>query len=338
MRAVVLRRHGPAEILSLESVPDPTTGSEQVLVAVEAIGLNFAEVLSRKGLYGWSPDLPYVLGMEAVGVIEEIGDRVEGRKIGERVLVASQFGSYAEKIAVTASSALPALDSYTPEENAAFGVNYMTAWVSLLEMARIRHTDRVLVTAAAGGVGTAAVQIASSFGCEVVALASSDAKLQLARDLGATDAVCYGNIGFPDQLLDTVGSRGIDVALETVGGHVFKACADCLAPFGRIVVAGYAELDYKLWNPISLWRAWRGMPRMSMESMYKGSKGLLSTHLGYLVPYPEIVRPVWDRLTTFVEEHKIRPIVGHVFQLADVAEAHQLMESRGSMGKIVMRV
>ena len=176
MRAVVLRRHGPAEILSLESVPDPTTGSEQVLVAVEAIGLNFAEVLSRKGLYGWSPDLPYVLGMEAVGVIEEIGDRVEGREIGERVLVASQFGSYAEKIAVTASSALPALDSYTPEENAAFGVNYMTAWVSLLEMARIRHTDRVLVTAAAGGVGTAAVQIASSFGCEVVALASSDAR------------------------------------------------------------------------------------------------------------------------------------------------------------------
>ena len=338
MKAVHLRRHGPPEVLRIEHVPDPEPGVGQVLVRTQAVGLNYAEVLSRKGLYGWTPERPYILGMEGAGVIEALGEGVEGRDVGERVLFGTQCGSYAELIAIDSARALPAVGDFTLEENAAFGVNYLTAWISLMEMARARSSDRVLVTAAAGGVGTATVQIASKFGCEVIALAGSDSKLKTARELGAALAVRYGDSSFPERLGAAVGPSGVDIVVETVGGDVFKACAKAVAPFGRVVVVGYANLDYKLWNPASWWRAWRGVPRMGLETMYKGSKGLLSTHLGYLLPDVDRVRHVWDDLTEFTQRHEIRPLVGHVLALDDVAAAHRLMESRASVGKIVLRV
>ena len=338
MRAVYLRRYGPPDVLEVAEAPEPSAGPGQLLVGIEAVGVNYAEVLSRLGLYGWTPKRPYVLGMECVGRVEAVGAGVEGRAVGESVLVGTKSGAYAERIAVHHERALPAVQGFTLEENAAFGVQYMTAWVSLVEMARIRPSDRVLVSAAAGGVGTAAVQIAKAAGCEVVALAGSNEKLAVARRLGADRGVSYGAPGFADRLRAELGARGADVALETVGGDVYAAVVDALAPFGRVVVAGYAGLRYRLWNPRSWWRAWRGKPRMSLETMYRGSKGLMSTHLGYLLADRERLRRVWDDLVGFVTAHGIRPVVGHVLGLDDVAEAHRLMESRKSVGKIVLRV
>ncbi len=338
MNAVHLRRHGPPEVLRIEQVPDPTPGDGQVLVRVQAVGLNYAEVLSRKGLYGWTPDRPYILGMEGAGVIEAFGRGVAGRELGEPVLFGAQCGSYAELIVVDSAAAFPAVPGFSLNENAAFGVSYLTAWICLMEMARLRTTDRVLVTAAAGGLGTAAVQVASKFGCEVIALAGSDKKLEKARELGADVTVRYGDPEFPRRLAEAVGPAGVDVVLETVGGDVFTACDALVAPFGRVIVAGYAELDYKLWNPISCWKAWNGRPRMRLESMLKGSKGLLSAHLGYLLQDAALVKRVWSDLSAFAEEHTIRPVVGHVLTLDEVAAAHRLMESRASVGKIVLRV
>ena len=132
-------------------VPDPTPTTGEVRVHVEAIGVNYAEVLSRKGQYGWSPAMPYTLGMEATGTIDLLGAGVDRRAIGERVIVGAQHGAYAEKIVVPERQALPAIASFSTEENAAFAVNYLTAWVALIEMARLRPADRVLVSAAAGG-------------------------------------------------------------------------------------------------------------------------------------------------------------------------------------------
>ncbi len=338
MRAVVLHRHGGPEVLRLSRVPDPEPGPGEVRVAVEAIGLNYAEVLSRKGLYGWTPKMPYVLGMEAAGRVDRVGEGVEGIRVGDAVLVGRQAGAYAEYVVQRADAVLPVPEGFSMEEAAAFGVNYMTAWVALMKMARLLPTDRVVVTAAAGGVGTAAVQIAHHHGSEVVALAGSDPKLELARSLGAHHTVSYGVPDFEERLWDTVGERGVDVVLETVGGRVFRACDAVLAPFGRIVVAGYASLDYRWWKPHTWWRAWRDAPRMSLESMFKRSVGLLSTHLGYLLGRTAHLQPVWRELVSFVERHGIRPVVGHMLPFEEVAEAHRLMESRASKGKIVLRV
>ncbi|MDH5589276.1 MAG: zinc-binding dehydrogenase [Gemmatimonadota bacterium] len=343
MKAILLSRHGGPGVLRVTEIPTPDPGPGEVRVKVEAVGLNYAEVLSRKGLYGWAPRLPYVPGMEAVGRIDRVGEGVDPARVGEAVVVGAQHGAYAEWVVARSAQALPAPragsgEAFTMEENAAFTVNWMTAWVGLMEMGRLRPTDRVLVSPAGGGVGTAAVAIAAAFGCEVVALAGSDAKLDRVRGLGASRTVNYRRPGWREALAAEVGPRGVDVALEMVGGGVFQGVKSVLAPFGRVVVAGYAELDYTLWNPFSWWRAWRGTPRMGLTEMFKGSNGILSTHLGYLLRDPERVAGVWGELTAFVRTHGLRPAVGHVLPFEEMADAHRLMESRESYGKIVLRM
>jgi len=338
VKGFLLERHGGPERLVLTDLPDPEPGPGQVRVRVEAVGLNYAEVLSRKGLYGWAPKLPYVPGMEAAGRIDRVGQGVDAARIGARVVVGSKFGAYAEAMVVRDVQALPAVPPWSVEENAAFGVNWMTAWVALMEMGRLRPTDRVLVSPAGGGVGTAAVQIASRFGCDVLAMAGSDDKLARVRALGAHVTINYRTPGWEDALDTEASRRGVDVALEMVGGDVFRAAAEALAPLGRVVVAGYAGLDYTLWNPVSWWRAWRGIPRMSLDRMLKRSNGILSTHLGYLLGDPDLMTRLRADLVAFASEHGLRPVVGHVLPFADMAAAHRLMESRDSYGKIVLKV
>ena len=337
MRGVMLRRHGGPESLRLTDLPDPSPGPGQVLVRVKAIGLNYAEVLSRKGLYGWAPKRPYVPGMEAFGEIAAAGPGVERRE-GEPVIVGTQHGAYAELIVVDQAQALPAVGEWSDEENAAFAVNYMTAWVALHRMARLRPDDTVLVQAAAGGVGTAAVQLARRFGCSVYGTASAADKLALLHELGIDGAINYGTTDFEAEVRRLTGGRGVDVVVEVVGGEVFRKSVRLLAPFGRILAVGFAGYNLKMWNPLSWYRTWRDVPKAGIVEMSERSFGIMASHLGYLLKSPELVRQAWDELTAFVAEHSIRPVVGHVMGLEDVAEAHRLMESRRSRGKIVLRV
>ncbi len=337
MKAYVLSRHGSPDVLRATERPDPVPGPGQVAVAVEAVGINYAEVLSRKGLYGWAPKLPYILGMEAAGRIESVGAGVE-RRPGEAVVVGMKHGAYAERLVVDASRAFPAVEGFSVEENAAFAVNYSTAWVSLVKMARMQAGDRILISPAGGGVGTAAVQIAHHFGAYVVGAAGSDAKLERIRELGADETVNYRRPGWRTALEDAAGPDGIDIAFDMVGAEVFAAAKSVLAPFGHMVVAGYAALDYSLWKPLSWWRAWSGKPRMSLDEMLKNARGMSSVHLGYVLPDVRKMRANWDEMTAFCTEHGIRSQVGHVFGFDEVARAHRLIESRESYGKVVLRV
>ncbi len=338
MKAIVLERHGGPEVLRVRDVPDPVPGPGEVRVRVEAIGINYAEVLSRKGLYGWAPPMPYTPGMEAVGTLDALGAGVEGRAIGERVIVGAQYGTYAERVVVPERQALPAVPGFSTEENAALAVNYLTAWVALMEMARLRPTDRVLVTAAAGGVGTAAVLVATRFGCATTGMAGSDEKLGQIRALGAEAAVNYRGAGFETRLREAAGADGFDVVLEVVGGEVFRAVWPVLAPFGRVVVAGFASLALQRWNPLSWLRTWRDLPRADIRSLAPASAGLMGTHVGYLLADPPRLARVWGELMAFVAAHDIRPVVGATFGFGQMAEAHRLMESRRSVGKIVVRM
>ena len=337
MRAVVLERHGGPDVLRVSEVPEAALGEGQVQVRLEAIGVNYAEVLSRRGYYGWAPPLPYVLGMEGAGVIDAVGPGVAGRSPGERVIVGTKHGAYAELVVVPARQALPALSGFSMEENAAFGVNWLTAWVSLMEMARLRPGDSVLVTAAAGGVGTAAVQLASRLGCTVIAMAGGEVKLERTRALGAVAGIDYRQPGYEQKLKDAVGPAGVDVVLELVGGDVHRAVWPVLAPFGRVVVAGYASLRLQRWNPLTWWRTWRDLPRADVRWLGRGSHGLMATHLGYLLKDAPRLARVWEELGEFTARHQLRPIIDRVLPLAEVAEAHRLLESRGTIGKVLLR-
>jgi NADPH:quinone reductase-like Zn-dependent oxidoreductase len=205
-------------------------------------------------------------------------------------------------------------------------------------MARLRPKDRVLVTAAAGGVGTAAVQIATRFGCATVGMAGSDAKLDAIRALGAESAMNYRRADFPERLHEAAGARRFDVVLEVVGGDVFRAVWPVLAPFGRVVAAGFAGLALQRWNPLSWLRTWRDLPKADIRSLAPASHGLLATHIGYLLADPPLLARVWEELEAFIVAHGIRPVVNSTFPFEQMADAHRLMESRRSVGKVVVRV
>jgi NADPH2:quinone reductase len=186
-------------------------------------------------------------------------------------------------------------------------------------------------------VGTAAVQLASRFGCTVFAMAGSAEKLERARELGAAAGVNYRQPGFQRALREVTGQEGVDVVLELVSGDVFHSVWPVLAPFGRVVVAGFASLALQRWNPLSWWRTWRALPRRSLLPLARGSHGLLATHLGYLLADPPRLLHVWDALTAFATRHGIRPVIGATLPFHRLPEAHRLLESRGTIGKIVVR-
>ena len=335
MKAIILRKTGGPRVLEPCELPEPDPGAGEVRVHLRYTGINYAEILSRKGLYQWAPRRPYVLGMEGSGVIDSVGAGVDRSRVGQMVMVGTQYGCYAEKVVVPEERAIPTIDTYTMEENAAFGVNYMTAWVALMELARLQERENVLITAAAGGVGTAAVQLAAKHGCQVYGLAGSLEKVDLVRSLGAAAALDYTGPHWHERLEELAG--GFDVVLETVGGNVYKSCFELLNPFGRIVVAGFASLNLKRWNPASWWRTWRDMPRAKLLDLARASTGIMATHLGYLLDEPARLRAVFERLSAFVRERGIRPVIGRVFPFEDVSEAHAFVESRRSVGKVLLK-
>ncbi len=336
MRAVELRKSGKPQVLKISRVADPQPGKGEVLVRLHYAGINYAEILSRKGLYGWAPKRPYIPGMEGTGEIIAVGAGVDSERIGEKVMIGAQYGCYAEKIVVASGQALPAIAGYSAAESAAFLVNYMTAWVALAELGRMRSGEKVLITAAAGGVGTAAVQLAVANGCEVYGLAGSEEKLERLRRMGVAAAFNYRHTEVFKKLRETAG--GIDVVLEVVGGEIYRNSLDLLNPFGRMVVVGYASLDLHWWNPLSWYRSWRDIPRANIMKMAEQSIGVHATHLGYLLKDAETMQSVYERLVFFVKQHDIRPVIGAEYPLDKVAAAHAFIESRQSVGKVVLNI
>jgi NADPH2:quinone reductase len=228
MKAIVLRKTGGPEVLKAEEVEEPTPGKGQVKVKIHFVGINYADILSRKGLYRWAVKRPYILGMEASGVIEEVGEGVDASRIGQRVMVGTQYGTYAEKIVLPEERAVPAMEHFSMEENAAFLVNYMTAWTALFTMAKLKPDDKVLITAAAGGVGTAAINLALKFGCKVYGLVGSEHKIDLIKSLGASGGFDYRQRSCFEKLRDA--TDGVDVVLELVGGDVFHESFNLINP------------------------------------------------------------------------------------------------------------
>lgn len=336
MKAYTLKKTGKPAVLKLRDHPEQEPGNNEVTVKISHIGINYAEILSRKGLYGWAPRRPYIPGMEATGIIEATGPGVDTNPIGEMVNVGAQYGCYAEKIIIPQEQALPAMTDYSAEENAAFLVNYMTAYVALFSHAKIRPDEKLLITAAAGGVGTAAVQLASKFGAEVYAMAGNDEKLELVRQLGACEVINYRRQNWHKDLEQKFGK--MDVVFEMVGGKVYNSSLELLNPFGRMAVVGFASLNFKIWNPASWLRTYRDIPRAKIGFLAERSISVMASHLGYLLQYPDLVRTIYDEMTDFVSKHAIRPVIGKVFGFEQLPQAHQFIESRQSTGKVIVNL
>jgi len=212
----------------------------------------------------------------------------------------------------------------------------MTAWVALIESVRLLKNESVLITAAAGGVGTAAVQIASKLGFPTYGMVGSVEKMELVKNLGATEVLNYGQKNWITEFENKIGN--VDVVLEMVGGEVNRQSYKFLNFFGRLIVVGYASLNPKLWNPVSWWRTWRDIPRVDLMEIAMKSAGTMATHLGYLLKDPQKLSQVYDRMKKFLLVHNIKPVISRVFPLEDAGKAHAFIQSRQSTGKVLLKI
>jgi NADPH2:quinone reductase len=321
MKAVVFRQHGGPEVLEVvdQALPRPELG--QVLLRVRAAGVNYADTMHRAGTYGGDYRFPYTAGFEVCGDITELGPGVSGLAVGQRVMGRAK-GAYAEYAVAPAGGLLPVPEGITDEEAAAFPVVFQTAYHCLVTCGRIQPGETVLIHAAGGGVGTAAVQLTRVLGGRVLATAGNDDKLQRVRALGADVTINYRQQAFGPIVRQETAGRGADIILESVGGEVFSESLECLAALGRLVVFGVAS----------------GKPsHPKVRQLLAYNHGVFGFHLGNLVQHqPAVARRGFEVVTEFVRWRRVRPIVGHVFPLVQVRQAHELMASRDSYGKIVL--
>jgi NADPH2:quinone reductase len=288
----------------LAEVADPVPGDGEALVRVRAAGVNFLDVLIRRGRYPQMPEFPAVLGVEIAGELED----------GTRVMAIMPAGAYAELVAVPRASLVPLPDGATFAEGAGFLLTFLTAYVPLTRQVRFEEERTVLVHAAAGGVGTAAIQVARALNAqEVIAAVGSPEKVEVCRELGAKEAYVYDEL--PDDLR-------VDVVLDPVGGELFEAAVARLRPLGQLVAIGYAG---------GLW------PELQPAHLVGRNVGVQGVYIGRLLRHaPDVIAAATRELLELWSGRRIRPYIGAEFPLAEVEDAHALVESRHSVGKVVL--
>jgi NADPH2:quinone reductase len=320
VKAIRVQSTGGPEVLRLEDVPTPEPGPGQLLLRVEAAGVNFIDVYQRKGLYRLP--LPFTPGREAAGVVERVGAGVTTLKPGDRVVSETVAGGYAEFTVVAAERAVPLPDGLDTRVAAAVMLQGLTAHYLAFSTYPLRPGDTCLVHAAAGGVGLLLCQIASRLGARVIATAGSEDKARLAREAGAAEVILYDEADFLEETRRLTGGAGVQVVYDSVGRTTFLKGLDCLAPRGTMVLYGQSSGPVE---PID--------PQLLNQ---KGSLYLTRPTLAHYVhTRSELVRRT-DELLGWVRDGSLRVRIGREFPLASAAEAHAELEGRRTTGKVLL--
>jgi NADPH2:quinone reductase len=296
---------------------------DKVLLDVSAAGCNFFDTLIVQGKYQVKPTFPFSPGGEIAGTVRAVGARVSGVSVGDRVMAHVGHGGFAERALASPEALHPIPEGMSFVQAAAFPIVYGTAYVSVVQRGALRPGDTVLVTAAAGGVGIASVQIASALGARVIALASGD-KLDVAREAGAAVALDYREPGWIERVRDATGGRGADVVIENVGGDVFDDCTRCIAWGGRLVVVGFAS---------------GRIPEIATNRIMLKHISVIGVHFGPMyIEELHSIRSAFHALDTLYRLKKVTPVVSLTLPLERVAEALDALGSRKTTGKVVLTV
>jgi len=342
MKAVVLTGHGGPEVLRVEERPDPSVGPGEVRIAVKAAGINFADTMARVGLYPEAPKPPCVLGYEVAGEVESIGEGVESVKSGDRVMAGTRFGGQASMVTVPASQAIAMPSGFSFEQGAAFPVNYATSYVALVMMGGLREGERVLIHAAAGGVGISALQIARSRRAEIFGTASAS-KHEAIRAQGVEHAIDYRSQDFEQEIRRITGGEGVDLIMDATGPTNFRKDYRLLREGGRLVMYGLSEASSgtgrdmrKLVTslarmPFATVPWWKSLQLMSEN---KGVFGLNMLAWQDREGLDRVIGP----LSKEMEEGSIEidPVVAHGFPFDQAGEAHRFIAERRNIGKVVL--
>lgn len=338
-RRVIFRRFGEADVLEVEEVPARSPGPGEIAVAVAFSGINYADVLARRGFYKWAPPLPTCVGFELSGTVTAIGAGVTSHVVGDRIAAVSRFGAYAEQVIVEAKRAWKIPDGMSLEHAAAIPAVYITAWQSLCEVARIRRGDSVLIQAVAGGVGLAALQICKHLGVTTYGTASSDDKLEFARKEGLDHAINYARGDFEKEIARLTSGRGVDFVLDSLGGEGLRKGYRCLTRGGMVVTIGAAGVAPPHRDPISFLKAGVEIVKGGIYhpfQLIEDNRGIAGVQVLLLWDdLPRLDRAIAE-LFAWYNTGVIRPHIDRIVTMDQAAEAHRAIESRGTRGKLLI--
>jgi NADPH2:quinone reductase len=328
MRALVITRFGGPEVLELQQVPDVHPTPEQVLVQVEAGGLNFADLMTTQGGYAGTPKPPLTAGREFAG-----RELTAPNSTGRRVMGYTQWAAFAEKTVAHRNLVWPVPENWTAEQGAAFPVNFFTAYFaywkaglldppqSVLESAE--KPARVLIHAVAGGVGTAAVQIGKILGIEMYGTSSSEEKLARVRELGLQHGINYKQRDYVEAIKDLTKGEGVDAVFEMLGGEHVAKSVKCVRDFGRVIVYGAATGE---------------TPQLDTRILYAKGASVHGLWLSYLSANRPLMEQAWKQLSEWLAAGKLHPVIGKVFPIEEAREAYTLLQQGKNYGKIVLKI
>jgi NADPH2:quinone reductase len=324
MRALVCKAYGPPESLVIEEWESPAPGPGQVMIDVVAAGINFPDVLVVAGKYQVKTPPPFIPGNEATGIVAALGEGARRFAIGDRVIVTTRGGAFADQCVADehATAALP--DEFDFDQGAGFAVTYGTAYHAFRQCAGLEAGQTVLVLGAAGGTGSAAVELAATMGARVIAAASDADKLGFARDAGAHETIDYGTVSLRDAVDDLTGGTGVDVVFDPVGGELAEQAFRSLAWHGRYLVIGFASGTIPSFaGNIAL------LKEASVTGVWWGT---------WLAKHPEQHLANVRELAALIEDGKLKPRVTETYPLEDYAAAFRSITERRARGKVILRL
>ena len=322
MRAVVVDRWMEPAELSVRELPDPVVGPGQLGVDIKAAGCNFFDILIVQGRYQVKPPFPFIPGGEIAGVVNEVGAGVKSFAVGDRRLASAPMGGYADRIAIPAAFAHKMPDAMPFEEGASFPIVYPTSYAGLVFRAALQPGETLLVHAAAGGVGLAAVQIGKALGARVIATAGGADKVRVALEAGADFGIDYNSEDFVERVKEITGGKGADVIYDSVGGDVFDKSLKCIAWNGRLLVIGFAGGT---------------IPSVAANRILLKNVAVTGLHWGAYAKYePARIPETFAALFQLYEEKKIRPVIYKSYPLEQAADALAALGSRKTHGKVVL--
>lgn len=332
-QVTIVRTGSPEQGLVLQEAATPVPLEGDVLVRVTAAGVNFADVVARKGLYPGAPRLPYVPGYEVAGHVEALGSGVSDLRVGDPVLAMILKGGYAEFVRAPRRQVYLLPPDADLAVAAALPVQALTAWYALFETGTVRPGDRVLIHAAAGGVGLMAVQMARHVGAEIFGTCGSDAKCAFLKQQGVAHPINYRRFDYVSEVRRLAGGGGVDLVLDSLGGREIGRGLGLLRAGGRVASFGYAAQTA---NVVSMIVGFLTMKSLQTAMMLRDSYGFHGINMLRLVEYPERVLPRMNAVLELWRSGVLEPHIGARFPLENAALAHTALEGRGTMGKVLL--
>jgi NADPH:quinone reductase-like Zn-dependent oxidoreductase len=338
MRQIWIMEPGPPDVLQVRQAPIPTPGPGEIRIAVEAVGVNFADIVGRLGIYRDAPPTPYIPGYEVAGTVDAVGPGVESLQAGDPVVAGTYFGGYSESICVPAAFAFKRPDTLTAIQVAGFPVPFLAAYEALVALARVQQGDHVLIHAAAGGLGLACVAIAKRFGATIYGTASPG-KHAFLLTRGVQHPIDYRHKDFEHEIAQLSHGRGVDIVVDSISGHSWAKSYRALAPAGKLILCGMTSAAP------GMQRSWLALARFALTTPWlmfnparltSDNKAVMGINVAKLWTQPDLLRGWAETVLGWVAAGEIDVHVDRTFPFEAAADAHRYIQSRQNTGKVVL--